>query len=328
MKASVLHKDNTNNIEALKGGLLICSSCGHQNSIDGIDPLGMVSCSSCGGPNLVPKKIGKFWLFHPLSSRGGCAVYKAYHEEFHHHLFAVKIIQRDDRQNPNPIEKLQKEADFLYKLGRHACLFAGVESGFEDGEHYLAMEFNDGDRLDTELTRRGALPEIEVLITGLRLLSALTHIYNRGYIHRNVRPENVIISQPEGAYLFGYELCQPIDSAQEEHPAENKDLLCYASPERFLGEPERPYSEIYSLGMVLYHLLTGTPYFTEEELKKQVIKLRGEYLALSKTQDKMKDISSDIADIITRMIRRIPEQRYQHFYDVEVDVLEALNSRF
>ena len=198
-------------------------------------------------------------MYFPIINESTTALYKAYHEDFPYRFFSVKILPRNQRENSDLIKKLEKEADLVYKLGKHPCLFTGVESGYEDGEHYLAMEFHDGERLDKCFDEQRTLTEVDVLIIALRLLSAETHIYNRGYLYRDLKPENILIFPPEGAFLYGYEHCQTLESICEATHEPDGGLQYYVSPERFLGETEGLPSEIYSLGMLLYHLLAGTP---------------------------------------------------------------------
>ena len=99
-------------------------------------------------------------------------------------------------------------------------------------------------------------------------------------------------------------------------------------PERILGKGEDPTSEIYSLGMILYQILTGETYFTDEEIQKMEFRLKGELLTLSKGHSKLEKISTDIAEIVGNMIKRVPGQRYQKFHHVENDIFHALASRF
>ena len=328
MKTSLLDRDYSDRIEAFSNGHLVCSACGRRTSLEGLNFPQMTACSSCENPNLTPKKIGKFWLFQYLGGKNIGVFYKAYHEEYPHRLFTVKLLPRDDTENSDLRKALQNEADITNELGEHPCLLAGIESGDEDGEHYLAMEFVEGKSLDECLDGQKSFPEVEALLIVLRILAAEAHIHNRGYLYRNLKPENIIFSSDYGSYIYNYESCLPIESAKEASIEEDDtESLFYVSPERFLGEPEGVHSEIYSLGMVFYHMLTGRTYFSEDELKRMAIRLRGEYLTLSKTHKKMGDLSADVADIITKMIRRTPEQRYQEFHDAEFDILEALNTR-
>ena len=96
----------------------------------------------------------------------------------------------------------------------------------------------------------------------------------------------------------------------------------------FSGRVKTFSTEIYSLGMILYQCLTGKTYFSEDELRRMEVKLKGELLTLNKVHSKMEGISSDIAEILNKMIKRIPEQRYQYFHQVEHEMVQVLGHRF
>ena len=314
-------------IETFTEGALICSECEKRAVLSEFSPLEMGRCPTCNAPNFIPQKINKFWLFYPLGGGGMGAVYKAYHVDYPDSLFAVKVLPREQKNNPALIEGLKKEARIVTDLGEHPCMVNGVETGYEDGEHYLASEFIDGERLDKRIERLGKLPEFEVLLIALCLLSAETHIYNCGYLFRDLKPENVLITEDSGAHLYDYGICMTIEEALYEGGDIVEGSPFYMPPERLAGSGEGPYSEIYSLGMLLYHALVGRTYFSANELKQLARQLM-RTMRLTNVQGKMKKIRPEMAEILDKMIKREPTDRYQSFIEVEKDIFRVVSKAF
>lgn len=188
--------------ELFDTGLLTCTRCGAEIPFADEPPLSIVPCPKCEqGRNFVPMCIDEFWLFAPLGGGGMGSVYEAYVREDPTQLAAVKILPREKKNDPILINGLRAEAATIEQLGHNPCIVSGLGSGFADNEHFLAMEYVQGERLDKRIQRLYRLPELEVILVALRLLQAETHIYNQGYLYRDMKPENVIVNR-QGAFLF------------------------------------------------------------------------------------------------------------------------------
>ncbi len=187
----------------------------------------------------------------------------------------------------------------------------------------MATQFISGERLDKRIERLGTLDDIEVILIALRLLAAETHIYNCGYLFRDLKPENVLITEDDGAFLYDYGICIKVEDGVNDTAEYVEGSPFYMPPERLSGEGERANSEIYSLGMILYHALAGKTYFSASELK-QLARQLTRSVRISSIEGKMKKVTDDIAKIIDKMIKREPERRYQHFIEVERDMQVVL----
>ncbi|NOY80422.1 MAG: serine/threonine protein kinase [Kiritimatiellaeota bacterium] len=305
-------------LRAFEKGGLPCSKCGQILPLDQLGPLRVAKCGKCGTPNFTPMKVGRFWLFYPAGGGGMGSVYQAYHTDVPGRIFAVKLLARSERNNPARIHALILEVETARKLGVHPCLVSYAGGGYSDGEYYFAMEFVKGRRLDELFDLQGHLPEKAVLLICLYILAAEQHIYDRGFLYRDLKPENVLIT-PEGrAVLLDYGLCQPREQAL--HPTDEfvTGSPYYLPPERLWGTGEDAYSEIYSLGMVLYYALTGRTFFDADEVealaKKHVSAMR-----LS-VESRLKGFRPELVRVLARMIRRDPAERYRTFSEVAGDV--------
>jgi serine/threonine-protein kinase len=313
-------------LEALSQGYLQCSDCDQMLPLQQYEPLVAGKCDGCGSINFVPMRVGKFWLFYPLGGGGMGAVYKAYWEEKPDDFFAVKILPRQQTENPRLIEALEEEAAIIGALGQHPCIVSSVGAGFVDNEHYLATTFVDGERFDKRIERLGKVPEMDVLYIALRLIAAEAHIYNRGFLFRDLKPENIIITEADGAFLFDYGICMAVKTALEDPGDIVQGSVLYFPPERLGGEGEQVSSEIYCLGMVLYHALTGKPFFSANEIRG-VARMHMREARLSSLEGKLKKVKPDIAVIIDRMTKRAPEDRYQNFAEAERDIFNVIRTR-
>ncbi len=316
-----------NPLEFFPRGVCSCRSCQTQLDVSECPGLSEVQCPNCGGQVLVPQQIGDFWLYAPLAVGGMGAIYKALRQDRPDKFYAVKILPRDQLQNETLIRNLQEEIRINREIGEHPCTVRVVGSGVANDEHFLATEFIDGEGLDARIIREGSVPELDLLQVALRVLSAETHIYNKGYLYRDLKPENIIISKDHGAFLCDFGICQPID---EVVGIDEGDMLqgspLYLPPERILAEGEDAWSEIYSLGLVMYHALAGKPYYEAGEVEA-VAQMHVDAHTPEEQATRMMDISLDIAEMLQRMIRRRPKDRYQTFLDAERDVFRMLVNR-
>ena len=319
-------KERLTTLEDIANFEVVCPRCNNAVSFEGKHPLSVVVCSRCNkGHVFTPLQIGHFWLFKPLGGGGMGAVYEAFIEGSDE-LAAVKILPADQSQNPQLIQNLQQECRIMQEIGQHTCLTSYIDSGYLDREHYLATQYIEGERLDHRIERTKGIPENEVINIGLQLIQGLCHIYNHGYLYRDLKPQNIIINEDDKTYLFDFGICMSIVETYCDDSDVVQGSPLYISPERMVGEAEKVYSEIYSLGMVLYHCLKGKPYYEAKELatltRKHARKLR-----LSNEDVKMSDISPELTNVLSKMIKRKAKERYQNYFEVENDLMQILVSR-
>jgi serine/threonine-protein kinase len=300
-------------ITAFEEGYLPCQECGMQIPSRKLETLKMVECPQCKRIAFVPLRIGQYWLFEPLGGGGMGSVYKAVNRQYPAQLFAVKVLSRAEKTKPVNIHALLNEARVGKIVSGHPCLVKCVDSGCEDGEYYSAMELVQGDRLDKRVDRLGRMPERQVLQMGMHLLSAEQHIYKCGYLYRDMKPENIIINEEGFAVLFDYGLCIPREQALNPQDEYVSGSPYYLPPERLLGTGEDAYSEIYSIGMVMYYALSGQTFFDAKEVaalaKRHLSKLR---LSVS---GKLRDFRPELVEVLGHMIKQEPGERYQTFHE-------------
>ena len=307
-----------NGLSFLNKGFIICESCKSQHMLNFYKPLSFSKCSKCGAPIFIPHKVSDYWLREPLGSGGMGSVYKADHCKTGE-KFSVKLLQRDSKTDQEVVDALLYEGKVGMEISGHINVCEVVDYGTQDDEVYVVSRFLDGIRLDVLIENKGPASEENALRWALQLLSALNHIYKAGYIYRDMKPQNIIIDRRnKKATLFDYGLCQKVDeqNVDDEHIIGSPMFL---PPERCVQEKEDMYSEIYSLGMVLFYTLAGKAYYNSDDVQ-EIISLHVRKIRMWTIESFLPDTNPDVIKIIDKMIKRFPADRYQSYGEVYNDI--------
>ncbi|MBR4223060.1 MAG: serine/threonine protein kinase [Victivallales bacterium] len=309
---SSVHLDDLDT--AWRVGALPCPYCGQDIPMEGVASLEMHDCPHCGNQYFMPRKMGDYYLYEPGGGGGMGSVYKTVSRRFPGKVLAMKLLARKARDTPSNIHALLNEAEVSSHFNDSEYLAACFDSGYMDDEYFTVMPYITGEGLDKRIARLTKMPPAEVVPMTMHILAAEQHIYRKGYLFRDMKPENIIINQYGYAILLDFGLCIPLEQARNPQDEFISGSPYFMPPERLLGKPEDAYSEIYSIGMVIYNALTGTTIYDADDLDA----LAHRHVAKLKVNNasKMTDIPKDIAVILEKMIRREPEERYQTFQEV------------
>ncbi len=203
---------------------------------------------------MIGRTIGKYRIVGQLGRGGAGVVYQAVDETLHRDV-AVKTLN-PDLANTEVMSRFRAEATILARLN-HPQIATIYELFRADGDLLMVMEFVRGESLDKLSERLGALsPERAAYIIDL-ILSALEHAHGAGVVHRDVKPANVMVTDEGSIKIMDFGIARVLGAEQKTVDFRLMGTPAYMSPEQVLGEEVDGRSDLYSVGVLLYRLLTG-----------------------------------------------------------------------
>lgn len=198
---------------------------------------------------------GRYELRDRLGSGGSAEVYRAYDRRLDREV-AIKILNPAAAADPTFVRRFQREARASASLN-HPHVVAVYDWGSDQGVDYLVMEYVPGPTLKEVITRHGPLDERQALNIAAAVAAALEVAHGRGIIHRDIKPQNVLLG-PEGAVkVTDFGIAHASGATQLTMPNTVAGTAHYLAPEAARGEATDERSDLYSLGVVLYEMLTG-----------------------------------------------------------------------
>jgi serine/threonine protein kinase len=237
---------------------------------------------------------------------------------------ALKILQPQQARNPAFVERFLREAKLLSEF-EHKNLVRCFDFGKANGLYYMSLEFVDGRSVQDMLDQEKTLPEAVALDYILQITEALVYIQSNNIVHRDIKPDNVLVTQDELVKLCDLGFAQSIDG-DEGDPAESEltsGTPQYMSPEQARGRQDIDVrSDIYSLGATLWHMVMGEVPFAGDDnmevMAKQVLE------ELNSAEVKNRRISTHMHYFIERMMAKEVELRYQSAQEILDDIGEHL----
>lgn len=258
------------------------------------------------------RRLAQFELQEPLGVGGMAAVIRAYDVQLQRTV-ALKVLPPAMAVDPESVSRFHQEARAAARLD-HEAIAQVYYCGEDQGLHFIAYEFVEGENLKTILDRRGRLPAVEAVPLILQVASGLAHAAARGVVHRDIKPSNIITTPEKRAKLVDMGLARNIEPHLDgglTHSGVTLGTFDYISPEQALEPREADVrSDIYSLGCTLYHIVTGQPSVPEGTAAK---KLHHHQHVLPVDPRLLNpDVPDELAVILGRMMAKAPKDRYQH----------------
>lgn len=293
-----------------------CPACGILIDVSNEEPLARVACPSCGEKFRVERAFENFALLETLGVGGMGSVYKARDTRLNRFV-ALKILRPELSTDPAEIRRLEQEARATAVVNDPHVVQV-FSSGTDHGQFYLVMELVDQGSLDDRMAEQGRLAEAQVLETGIQVARGLRAAHEKGLIHRDIKPGNILFSSEQTAKIGDFGLAV---AAGQDAETQNEiwGTPYYVAPERLNHEPEDFRSDIYSLGATLYHAIAGRPPFEGETNSATALRdLKNQPLSLAASAPGLR---RETVRVINRMVAPDPQRRFAS-YDELIDSLE------
>jgi len=247
---------------------------------------------------------GRYRIVRKLGSGGMANVYLAEDEDLGRRV-AIKILNDRYANDDLFIERFRREAKSAAALS-HPNIVSVYDRGEAEGTYYIAMEVIEGRSLKELIMTRGPLPIPQALAYTHEMLEALRFAHRHGIIHRDIKPHNILIGERLKVTDFGIARA---GASQMTEAGSIMGTAQYLSPEQARGAPVTAASDLYSVGIVLYEMLTGKVPFTGDSAIEIAMKHLNEP---PKPPSKIRpEISEELDAVVLRALSKNPEDRYQ-----------------
>lgn len=284
---------------------------------------GPASSSSSG--SLVGHRLGDYQLMRKLGRGGMADVYAARHLTLGRDV-AIKVLRNEYARDQDYVERFRREARAAAKLN-HPCIVQVYDVGNVDSWHYIAQELIDGNNLREQVTRDGTLSAEEAVDVLLSVGAALEVAAEAGITHRDIKPENIMRSARGVVKVADFGLARLGPEPGTSHADLTQAGLTlgtprYMSPEQVQGHAVDVRSDLYSLGVTMYFLLTGRPPFeADDPLALAVMHLHETPVPLDRAR-RADDLPPWLVAVVMRLMNKSPDNRFQS----PTELLEAVRN--
>jgi serine/threonine-protein kinase len=266
----------------------------------------------------IPERFGEYRLLKKLGHGGMGAVFLA--QDGAGRRFALKTLSQDLCEDAEARARFKREGQAASEL-RHPNIVRGLDVGDVEGHPYYAMEFCEGETLEAMLERRVSFSPAQVLDVALQVAGGLECAHERGFVHRDIKPDNIFWTLDGTAKILDLGLSKNLRVQQSFNTMGGTALGTpnYVSPEQAqaIGELDGRTDQ-YSLAATLYHLLTGEPPFDAPDFMKVLVRQISEQLA--DPREKCPEVPEGFVQVLTLMLAKDPDDRYPDMKAVRADL--------
>ena len=221
---------------------------------------------------------------------------------------ALKVMSSRYASDEEFVERFKREAQSAAALSHPNIVSIFDRGESEDGTYYIAMEYLPGGTLKNRILKRGALPAHTAAAVALQMAEALRAAHERDVIHRDIKPHNILITGSGDVKVTDFGIARAAASSTMTRTGHILGTAHYVSPEQAMGEPVGPASDLYSLGVVLYEMLTGElPFDADTPLGIAMKHVNGH---LRQPKELNPSVPDGINAITLRLLAKNPEDRY------------------
>jgi eukaryotic-like serine/threonine-protein kinase len=263
---------------------------------------------------------GRYDVLDRVGGGGMALVYKGY-DQLLHRKVAIKVLRQQYVHDEEFIRRFRREAQAAASLS-HANVVSIYDVGQEDEVHYIVMEYIEGSTLNDVIKEKSPLQVETAINIASQICDALEHAHQNQIIHRDIKPHNILIGKNGRVKVTDFGIARAADSSQITQTGSVVGSVHYFSPEHAKGTLTGAKSDLYSLGIVLYQMLTGQlPFFGESPIS----------VALKHLQEDVEEprkvnplIPQSVENIILKAMRKKPDERYQSARQMQDDLEKCL----
>ncbi len=264
----------------------------------------------------------RYQIIKTLGEGGMANVYLA-HDTYLDRNVAVKVLRGDLANDEKFVRRFQREALSATSLS-HPNIVEIYDVGEDDGQYYIVMEYVDGKTLKQVLKQRGHLSVTEVIDIMLQVTDGMAHAHDAYIIHRDIKPQNIMILSNGMIKITDFGVAIALNSTQLTQTNSVMGTVHYIPPEQANGKGSTIRSDIYSMGIMMYELLTGLlPYKGDNAVEIALKHLREPLPSVRKFDS---SIPQSIENVIIKATAKNPKNRYKDAREMHDDLKTALDA--
>ncbi len=249
--------------------------------------------------------------------RGGMGIVYKVKDTVLDRMVAFKVLPQALTENPQAIANFMREAQAAAKLN-HPNIVTVYDTGEQQGRYYIAMEYVEGTTLKEILRRRGAISPSGILHVLVQICEALAYAHEKKVVHRDIKPANAMWTRDKKAKLMDFGLAKVVEEARN-HTTVVAGTPYYMSPEQTLGKNVDYRTDIYSLGVAIFEMATGTVPFKEGNIPYHHV-----HTAPPRILDIRPDLPATLSSIVERCLEKDPANRFQSAGEILTEVRQTL----
>src|SRR5215216_3284753 len=258
---------------------------------------------------------GRYRIVRKLGTGGMANVYLAEDQELGRRV-AIKILDERHASDEQFVERFRREAKNAASLS-HPNIVSIYDRGEAEGTYYIAMEYLDGRSLKELVVARGPLPIGDAIAFMREVLSALRFAHRKGVVHRDIKPHNVMADADGRLKVTDFGIARA-GASQMTEAGSIIGTAQYLSPEQARGSPVDQRSDLYSVGIVLYELLTGKVPFTGDAPVEIAMKHLSD--VPEPPSSRREDVPHELDLVVMRALAKDPDERYQSAEEMDADL--------
>lgn len=259
---------------------------------------------------------GRYEILEKLGEGGAAFVYRAYDHSLAREV-AIKVLRPELASDAEFVERFRREAHAAAALS-HPHIASVFDIGTEDGNHFFVMEYLPGGTLKDRLEEKGRIPPTEALAVASAVCSALQSAHDHGIVHRDIKPRNIMFTRDGHVKVADFGIARALAAASISQTGTIIGSVHYISPEQAAGEDVGPQSDVYSLGVVLFEMLTGKVPFNADT--PVAVALRHIYEPTPSLRLVHPALASTFDHVIGRALAKQPADRYPSAQAMREDV--------